>query len=169
VLQALASILLARLYRLDTDKTVHEVYRGFIIQGDLQDRVHRSRLARGRKPREHDPQGRWKNLETRFDHLNAELFGGALKRPTLAWSATASRRTLGRYDATHRAIVISRLFDSPNVPDLILDYVLYHEMLHARHPSRAGDCRWMAHPPEFRADERRFPGYREATRWLRNL
>jgi hypothetical protein len=169
VLRALALILLARLYRKHVDGPHHDAYRGFIVQDRIQDRVRRSRLERGRRPTPHAPQGRWQNLEERFHRLNARYFGGALDRPALAWSGSRSRRTLGRYDSTHRVIVISRIFDTPQTPDCVIDYVLYHEMLHAKHPSRAEDCRWVSHPREFRVDERRFEGYREATKWLRNL
>jgi len=169
VIRALALILLARLYRKQIDNAHHEAYRGFIIRSEIQDRVRNARLARGRKPFQHAPQGQWHDLEARFQRLNACYFGGSLDRPTLLWSERPSRRTLGRYDSTHRAIVISKILDSPRTPAFVIDYVLYHEMLHAKHPSRAEDCRWVSHPREFRLDERRFEAYREATKWLRDL
>jgi len=169
VLQALALILLARLYRKQVPDTQHTAYRSYIIRDDIQRRLREARLARGRKAHADAPKGRWQDLEPRFHRLNTSYFAGALERPTLAWSQRPSRRTLGRYDATHRAIVISRILDSPLTPDFVIDYVLYHEMLHARHPSRAGQCKWISHPPEFRADERRFEGFREATKWLKKL
>ena len=96
-------------------------------------------------------------------------FDGRLDRPRLAWSETRSRRILGRYDATHNTIFVSLLFDSPRIPDFVLDYVLYHEMLHVRHPSRASNCRLISHTPEFRAEERRFKDYQKATEWIRKI
>ena len=88
-----------------------------------------------------------------------------------AWPGprTRSRRILGRYDSTHHTVFISLLFDSPRVPDFVIDYVLYHELLHIRHPSRAGDCRLINHTPDFRAEERKFKDYKKATDWLRKI
>ena len=44
--------------------------------------------------------------------------------------------------------------------------VVFHEMLHQIHPpevDRAG--RRIVHGPEFRAEERRYPGYQRARAW----
>jgi hypothetical protein len=169
VLQALALILLAKLYRRSVGEEHHTTYRGFILRSEMQERARVARTARGRRPRPAVPQGRWQNLAANFDRLNALYFGGRLDRPRLAWSESRSRRILGRYDATHNTIFISLLFDSPRIPDFVLDYVLYHEMLHVRHPSRASNCRLISHTPEFRAEERRFKDYQKATEWIRKI
>jgi predicted metal-dependent hydrolase len=115
------------------------------------------------------PKGRWQNLETNFERLNAAYFEGKLQRPRLGWSTTRSRRILGRYDATHHTVFISLVFDSPRIPDFVLDFVLYHELLHVKHPSRATNCRMLTHTPEFKAEERRFEDYKKATEWLRRI
>ncbi len=169
VMEALAVILLAKLYRRRAAAEVHHTYRRFIVGRDVQERARISRTERGRAPRLASPYGRWQDLEARFDRLNATYFAGALERPTLTWSRTKSRRILGRYDSTHRTIFISLLFDSQHIPDFVLDYVLYHEMLHIKHPSRAENCRMVAHTPEFRAEEKRFEHYRNATEWIKRI
>ena len=93
-----------------------------------------------------------------------------MPKPTLGWSLRASTTRLGHYDVAHDAIVISRVFDRPHVPSLALEYVLYHEMLHIKHPVqvRSGGRR-CAHTPEFQAEERRFPSIDEAKRLLLRL
>jgi predicted metal-dependent hydrolase len=169
VLQALARILLAKLYRRSVSEEHHVTYRSFILGSEMQERARHARTTRGRRPRPAVAKGRWQDLATNFDRLNAIYFDGRFERPRLAWSGTRSRRILGRYDATHNTIFVSRLFDSPRVPDFVLDYVLYHEMLHVRHPSRAASCRLINHTPEFRAEERRFKDYKKATEWIRQI
>jgi hypothetical protein len=167
VVHALALILLAKLYRRRVASDFHDTYRRFILRSEIQERARQSRTARGRVPRMASPRGRWQNLEERFERLNASYFAGRIERPRLTWSRTRSRRILGRYDSTHRTIFISRLFDAPEIPDVVIDYVMYHEMLHIKHPSRAEDCRLVAHTPEFRADERRFAGFSHAMAWIK--
>lgn len=169
VIQALAMILLAKLYRRSIAQEHHSTYRAFILGSEMQERARTARTTRGRGPAPAVPQGHWQNLVVNFDRLNAMYFGGKLERPRLAWSPTRSRRILGRYDATHNTIFVSLLFDSPRIPDFVLDYVVYHEMLHVRHPSRAANCRLISHTPEFRAEERRFKDYKKATEWIRRL
>jgi hypothetical protein len=169
VVQALALILLAKLYRRQVASDIHDTYRRFILRSEMQERARKSRSERGRLPKAAPARGRWQNLDERFEGLNTAYFGGKLERPRLTWSQTKSRRILGRYDSTHRTIFISLLFDSQHIPDVVLDYVLYHEMLHIKHPSRAEDCRLVTHTKEFREEERQFVGFRQATAWIKRL
>jgi predicted metal-dependent hydrolase len=169
VVHALAVILLGKIYRRKVDSAHHDTYRSFILKSSMQERARHARSTRGRGPRPAVPKGRWQDLETNFERLNSIYFGGKLERPRLTWSTKRSRRILGRYDATHHMVVISLLFDSPRTPDVVLDFVLYHELLHVKHPSRAGNCRMVTHTPEFRAEEVRFEGYKQATEWLRRI
>jgi predicted metal-dependent hydrolase len=169
VLRSLALILLAKIYRRTVDERHHALYRSFILDTEMQQRARTARTTRGRGPRPANAKGRWQNLDLNFDRLNVEYFEGKLERPRLAWSSTRSRRILGRYDATHHMVVISLFFDSPLVPDFVLDYIVYHELLHIQHPSRARDCRFINHTPEFRTDERKFKSYKKATDWIRKI
>ena len=169
VLRSLSLILLGKVYRRTVPSEHNAVYRRFILGKDMQDRARHARTTRGRGPRPAVARGRWQNLDVNFDRVNTDYFQGSLDRPRLAWSATRSRRILGRYDATHHTVFISRFFDSPLIPDFVLDYLLYHELLHIRHPSRARDCRFVNHTPEFRAEERRFKNYKKATDWIRKM
>jgi hypothetical protein len=169
VLRSLALILLAKIYRRTVDHSHHANYRTFILDSDIQQRARTARTSRGRGPRPAIARGRWQNLDLNFDRLNAEYFEGKLDRPRLAWSTTRSRRILGRYDATHQTVFISLLFDSPRTPDFVLDYILYHELLHIRFPSRAAECRLISHTPEFRAEEQKFKSYKKATEWIRKI
>jgi predicted metal-dependent hydrolase len=69
----------------------------------------------------------------------------------------------------HDTIVISKTLDARDVPEWFVEYILYHEMLHIKHPARIIDGRRYYHTNAFRADERRFPRYEEAQLWLERI
>ena len=76
---------------------------------------------------------------------------------------------LGRYDVTHNTIFISRIFDSPDIPLYVAEYVMFHEMLHVKHHSQVRDSRLIVHTPEFKIEEKQFLQYREARLWLKQV
>jgi predicted metal-dependent hydrolase len=104
-----------------------------------------------------------------FEALNAEHFQGLLARPQLGWSRGVSRNRLGHFDPSHNAIVISRIFDSPQVPGLALEYVMFHEMLHLRYPVEHNGARRRVHTREFRQAEKQFVKLKEAKEILKRL
>jgi predicted metal-dependent hydrolase len=65
--------------------------------------------------------------------------------------------------------MISVTLDAASVPASLVDFVMYHELLHKKHGSLIVNGRRLAHSPAFRADERQFAGYEEAERLLREL
>ena len=102
--------------------------------------------------------------------MNIRFFHGLLGRPVLTWSAHHARRTLGHYDAAHNTIVVSRVFDGPHVPRYAIEYLMYHEMLHLKHPvKRAHSGRRCIHSREFQAEERLFPELEAARGFLKRL
>jgi len=169
VIHALALILLAKLYRRKLTSEVHQTYRGFILSADIQERARIARSARGRIQPGKGPFGRYVNLNASFDRLNDQYFHGSLNKPKITWSEGRSRRTLGRYDSTQQCIFISRIFDTPRMPEFVVDYVMFHEMLHVKHQSHIQGCRILVHTPEFHADEKRFSEYQNARQWLKTI
>ena len=126
------------------------------------------RHARGSK-RYSGPQGHFYNLEEVFDSLNLRFFGGLLGRPELTWSEGMAKRSLGHYDAAHNTIVVSRVFDRPSSPRYAIEYLLYHEMLHLKHPVRMRGLRRCVHSREFKADEALFPELPQALAFIKRL
>jgi len=61
------------------------------------------------------------------------------------------------------------LLDSPTVPRLAVEYVLFHEMLHLRFPVEHRGPRRCVHTAEFKAAEREFPGFLKAKQLLKQL
>ncbi len=76
---------------------------------------------------------------------------------------------LGHYDAAHNTIVVSRVFDRPDTPRCAIEYLLYHEMLHLKHPVRVKAGRRCVHSREFQAEERLFPDLDAAKAYLKRL
>lgn len=167
VYHSLAVILLAKLYRKKIDAEYQRIYRLFILRGEIQQRVRDVRHTRSRLSREMGSRGRHIDLDEIFERVNAQYFEGCLNKPRLSWSAKRARYILGRYDSTHHTIFISRLFDSPDVPAYVVDYVMFHEMLHVKHQSRVQACRVVVHTPEFKTEEQTFLHYQEAKIWLK--
>jgi predicted metal-dependent hydrolase len=165
VIEALAHILLAKMYRKPIERQFSLRYRRYTASSHIVEKAHLIRQIRGRK-RMQTPEGRTYNLEEIFDDLNVRFFFGLLARPQMSWSPGHARNRLGHYDPAHNAIVISRVFDHPRVPQSVLEYVVYHEMLHLKHPVKLRGSRRCVHSAEFQAEENLFPEAAEAKRFL---
>ena len=168
VLKAILHILLAKIYRKPIDAMQASRFRRYVASRDMQEKAQQVRQMRGRKRLE-SPQGDYYDLDEVFETLNTRFFYGLLGRPRMSWSAEKARRLLGHYDPAHNAIIISKVFDQAKVPRLAMEYIVYHEMLHLRHPVKMRGSRRCVHGKEFRADENAFPQIEEARRMLKGL
>ena len=177
-LEAAAAVLLSKLYRLRLPAELSEAYRRYAESAGVNRRVERARRRRGR--RQHTgPQGHAHNLERIFRAINADYFSGRLPATELGWSGVPWRRQLGVFDPGMSHIVINQRLDRPDVPEHVVAYVVYHEMLHLERSaprnlrSLAGvlamrdyRCRLGLHTPEFRRAERRYREFDAARRYL---
>lgn len=109
------------------------------------------------------------DLAAVFDRVNAAFFAGQLPRPRLTWSRTFTRRKFGHYDHVKDQVMISSTLDQPHVPGFVVDFLMYHELLHKRHGIHWVNGRGLAHTRAFYADEARFPKLAEAEAWLKKL
>lgn len=126
--------------------------------------------ARRSSQRAREEPGAFRSLEGSFERVNAQYFGGRMTRPQLCWSPVRARRIVGTYQERSDRMVVTRRLDSPRIPEYVLDFVMYHELLHkALGVGRRQDGRRRMHGPEFRRLERRFQRYREAEEWLTRL
>ena len=166
--RAIAHILLAKLYRKPITPAHADRYRRHVSSQAVAEGAQHIRQTRGRK-RISTPLGRFYDLDEVFETLNRRFFQGLMGRPVLTWSAHAARRMLGHYDAAHNTIVVSRVFDRPDTPRCAIEYLLYHEMLHLKHPVRVKAGRRCVHSREFQAEERLFPELEEAKEYLKTL
>jgi predicted metal-dependent hydrolase len=115
------------------------------------------------------PQGRHFDLEKLFEELNARYFDGKLRRPHIGWSNRSWRRQFGCYDPGPNHILLNRRMDRPGVPQFAVEYVLFHEMLHVKHPTRRSGCSLVSHSREFREEEKRFAEFERARQVLDRL
>lgn len=93
-------------------------------------------------------------LHSSFDRVNERYFSGMLERPNLVWG-TESFRKLGSYTYGSDTISISKVLEDSD--PLLLDYVMYHEMLHKKHKFHTKHGRSFHHTKAFRDSEKRFP------------
>jgi len=166
VLEAILHILLAKLYRRPVSRSHAARYRRYVASHDLTAKARLVRNMRGRK-HIHTARGHHVDLEPMFDDLNRRFFHGLLGRPLLTWSRDHARNRLGHYDPAHNAIVISRMFDDRRVPQFVVEYILFHEMLHLKHPVKLRGSRRCVHPREFLEEEKLFPELERAQKFLR--
>jgi hypothetical protein len=168
VLEAIAHILLAKMYRKPVDRARLSRYRRYVSSHHMTQKAHLVRQVRGRK-RIASARGRVYDLEATFDDLNFRFFHGLLARPQMTWSSETARNRLGHYDPAHNTIVISPVFDHPRVPRFVVEYIVYHEMLHLKYPVKLKGSRRCVHPAEFQAEEKLFPELERARAFLRRL
>ncbi len=168
VVEAAAAILLGRLYRRRPPARMVETYRQFTYARRTRRQLLFLRQRRARRA-EHRPSGAHHDLGPLFDRLNRSYFENRLARPRLGWSARAWRTQLGCFDPALGQIVINRGLDRGNVPEYVVAYILFHEMLHQKHPMRFERCRRESHSAEFRREEKRFADYPRAMKFLQRF
>jgi hypothetical protein len=169
VLEGVVAVLLCRYLGLPdsrADPASVRAYRAY-----LNDERNAGPAPAGRQGRKHiDPVGAHRSLLESYLRVSLDLGLALPKIPTLSWSKTVSRHRFGHWDPEHNAVVISQVLDDPGVPEFVLDYVLYHELLHILHPVKMGSgTKRIVHSAAFKRDERRFPRWREGDEWIRKL
>ena len=166
VQESLAYILLSKLFRQQPPKRMIEMYRLYLARQDVRGKLHTVRQERGRKLLA-DAAGHNFDLDTMFADINTKYFEGRLIKPKLGWSLQQSRTILGHYDASHHAIAISRRLDRADIPSFVVEYVLYHEMLHIKHPIEHKGPARRIHTRAFKQEEKLFQQYIEAKAFLK--
>ena len=162
IIQDLAIILLAKVYKSKPKKSIKDSYKAFAnsIQPDIPKR-------KKSIPKGYESKGKYYNLQEFFNNLNDKYFDNKLAVKYLGWSKNKSYTRLGYYDRERDLLVLSKIFDSKKVPQIVLEYLLYHEMLHIFIPTTTLNGRRRIHPPEFRQLERKFPDYPQIQNWIK--
>jgi hypothetical protein len=112
--------------------------------------------------------GKFHSLDESFDRVNETYFQSQLSKPQLCWSPVHARRLLGSYHERKDRLIISQVFDSPKIPAYVLDYLMYHELLHKfLGIGRRDDGRRCVHGREFREIEKRYAYFAEAQAFLK--
>ena len=111
-----------------------------------------------------------RSLEESFQRVNKDYFHEQLPQPELCWSPVRARRLLGSYHSRKDRVIISRVFDSLKVPLYVLDYLMFHELLHKfLGIGTRDDGKRCVHGAEFRKLESQFCFFKEAQQFLKTL
>ena len=166
VLEALAEILLSNVYRRRPSREARECYLAYVLNPRIRRKTEATRRKRGRK---HllEARGQHFDLAGILEGLERRFFRNQLPRLRVGWTPRRSKTILGHYDSAHRTISISRWLDSPRVPRYLVEYLVFHEMLHAIYPVERDGHRRVVHSRRFRAAEKKFPKYAQARRKLK--
>jgi predicted metal-dependent hydrolase len=163
IIRILALILLAKLFGMRIDKEMRRQYKGYVEEHILPHHPSRRRRISNR----YIARGKHFDLNDIFLKLNGVYFDNALPKPRLGWSLNNSYTRLGFYSADRQLLVISRIFDNSKVPLAVLEYLVYHEMLHIFFPVQLVNGRRHIHTPEFRKRESAFPSGTFSEQWLK--
>jgi len=101
-------------------------------------------------------------LVASFNRVNEKYFFGLIELPNLVWG-TRSTRKLGSYEYGSDTISISQILKDNTE---LLDYVMYHEMLHKKHKFNSKNGKSYHHTKEFHKDERKFEDQKEIEKKL---
>lgn len=118
---------------------------------------------------ENNTRGKVYDLEQVFESCNRRCFGGKMPRPAgIYWSKQPNKATMGKYDLNEDSVMINCALDSRSVPAYVLDFIMYHELLHKALGVETKGGRRRAHTPKFRALEKAHPDYARAQEFLKN-
>jgi hypothetical protein len=120
---------------------------------------------------EFSTEGRYFDLRSIFQKINARYFRNRLRGYNIVWGRRRRSRpkgyiVFGSIQEDDRMIRIHPLLDRQFVPQWYLEYVVYHEMLHAFVPDKYdGAGRRIVHHDGFLKRERRFRYYKRSVEW----
>ena len=109
------------------------------------------------------------DLRDSFQRVNQSYFQGRIQEPHLVWSSRLTHRKFGHYQWDTDTVMVSKSLDHTRVPAYVVDYVMFHELLHKKHGAPLVNQRRAVHTAIFRQDERRFKEIDRAQKWLNKL
>jgi len=166
VLEAIVTLLACKILRKRPRREAREAYEVFRKSPSVLESLRERRLRKGRKQFAGHP-GNYYALEPISRDINARYFNNQIEIGRIGWGLRKSWKRLGHYDLVHRSISLSPVLDSPEVPECVVRYIVYHEMLHVLFEDVSSHRAHRHHPPEFRRTEKAYPDFAAAKRFLR--
>ena len=119
-----------------------------------------------------DAKGEHIDLQELYDRTNADYFGNTLNIPIAWFPAPRYRKfrhiTFGTFDRTLPLVRLNRILDHPDVPLPFVEFIVYHEMLHAVcGPRLDRGGRLCVHTAEFRREEAKHRHYLFSKEWAK--
>jgi hypothetical protein len=168
VLEALAWYLLCKAYAKKCPEGMARRYLDHARSRNLWVPKRKTYMSRARNL-SFRPVGAHRDLCEVFEYVNGCYFAGSVRRPDLAWTKESPSTRLGFYFEPLDLLAVNRVLDSERVPRYVLEFVIYHELLHGVLEPGGSFARRLHHTKEFRDRERQFAMYSESEEWLRKL
>lgn len=160
VLESIIVLLSCKVLRKKPSRRAVQIYNEFRKSPEIEAAVRKRRVLKGRKEIA-SGSGEHHSPEEIYREINARYFGDRIEISRIGWGRRRSWRRLGHFDPLHQTITLSSVLDSPKVPDFVIKYIVYHEMLHAAFQDMPKH-----HPPIFRKTERAYPDFERAKNFL---
>jgi hypothetical protein len=135
-----------------------EAYREIILELDLIAQVFSE-----------NAQGEYHDLDELFTVVSQEYLDSSFIKPRLCWNSILTTRKLGHYESARDRIVLSPSLDRKEIPSFVVEFVLYHELLHKHHGVEWLNGKRMVHTPAFRRSEKKFRFYDQAIAFLKQM
>jgi hypothetical protein len=168
VLEAIVMILGCKIARKRLPGKFLQIYETFRKNPWIVESVRERRRQKGRKQIT-GYEGKHHSLAEFYKEINAIFFNNQIEIRMIGWGMRKGWRRLGHYDPIHHTITLSPVLDSPKVPDYVVRYIVYHEMLHAVFEDAPSPGFRRHHPSEFCRAERAHPDFARAKRFLREF
>jgi predicted metal-dependent hydrolase len=166
VFEAIVMILGCKIARKRLPDRFLQIYEAFRKDPWIEESVRERRRRKGRK-RIAACEGKHHSRAEIYKEINARFFNNQVEVRKIGWGLRKGWRRLGHYDPIHHTITLSPALDSPKVPDYVVRYIVYHEMLHAVFEDTPSCGFRRHHPPEFHRAERAHPDFPRAKKFLR--
>jgi hypothetical protein len=114
-------------------------------------------------------KGHAHDLDASFERVNQGYFLGKMSKPALKWNRLLTVAKMGHYQSSQDTVMLSLSLDHAEVPEYVVDFVMYHELLHKKHGETILNGRRFVHTPEFRREEQQFEKFAEASAFLNRL
>ena len=142
--------LLVKIYKGNPNTGYRDLYDSFV-----------KNLSKYAKKTKTEPE-----LEASFNRVNEKYFSGMLEKSNFEWG-NASTAKLGSYEYQTDTIKVSTIFKTSNRE--LLDYIMYHEMLHKKHKFYTKSGRSYHHTSLFRQSEKQFENHSKIEKELKIL
>jgi hypothetical protein len=168
IIESLAWYLLSRAFDVDVSDGHCGEYLEYVRSRRMWENKRSLYLSRARGLCT-EPRGRSRDLKTVFDYVNSTYFRGTIRNQMLAWVDESPAKRLGFYFDPLDLLAVNRVFDSERVPRYVLEFVVYHELLHHIDAESGKRRRRVQHTKGFREQERRFSSWADAEAWLSKI
>ncbi|MBW2998585.1 SprT-like domain-containing protein [Candidatus Woesearchaeota archaeon] len=104
--------------------------------------------------------------EESFNRVNEKYFNGLMEIPNLKFGQNSTTQ-LGLYNFQSNTVTISNILREEDQE--VLDYVMYHELLHKREKFHNTNGRNFYHTAKFKKEEKKFENYHQMENKLKSI